>query len=176
MTDKLIVDRRKTDQRRYIYQPYWISSREIDSADLSAAEADCALMFSFPAAQYLTSKILIEKCCIQITELWAGGTITLDVGSWTIATDNLGTGDAITLVDQDEYIPTADITSGTAGHYFAATGDWITAKLLMTELTPVIITPADATVPCVGLYATTDDVYTSGKARLHFLITEIPLV
>lgn len=176
MTDKLIQDYRRTDQRRYIYQPYWISSGEIDSADLAADETEVALCFSFPAAQYLTSKILIEKCCIQITELWAGGTITVDVGSWTLATDGVGTGDAATLVDQDEYIPTADITSGTAGHYFAATGDWITAKLLMTELTPVIITPADTTVPAIGIYTTTDDVYTSGKARLHFMITEIPLV
>lgn len=176
MADKVVKDYRKQEQRRYIYQPYWISSGEVKALELGSDETKCGLVFSFPAAKYGTSKILIEKCCIQVTEAFAGGTITVDVGSYTLATDLITDGGAMTIVDADDYIPTANITSGSIGHYFAATGDWITAKLLMTELTPVIITPADTTVPAVGVYVTSDGTMTAGKARVHFLITEIPLV
>jgi hypothetical protein len=176
MATKIVVDYRNPAQGRYIYQPYWISSLELSALTIGSDETKIGIMFSFPAAQYGNSKILIEKCCIQITQAFAGGTITVNVGSHTLATDLITTDGVATLVDVDDYIPTADITSGTIGHYFAATGDWITAKLLMTELTPVIITPADATVPAVGLDVTSDGTITAGKARVHFLITEIPLV
>ena len=176
MSTKIIDDYRRMDQRRFIYQPYWITSGEISWVDIGSDETRIGLMFSFPAAKYLDSKILIEKCCIQITEAWVGGTITVNVGSHTLATDGVTTDGVATLVDYDDYIPTADITYGTAGHYFAATGDWITAKLLATELTPVIITPADTTVPAIGIDITTDGALTAGKARLHFVISEVPLI
>lgn len=93
---------------------------------------ELVLCFYFQQPSTSTLKILIEKCCIQITEAWVGGTITVNVGSHTLATDGVTTDGVATLVDYDDYIPTADITYGTAGHYFAATGDWITAKLLAT--------------------------------------------
>ena len=176
MATKLIKDYRNPAQRRYIYQPYWISSKEIVGLNLGSAEAYVALAFSFPAAQYGSSIILIEKCVCQITQAFAGGTITVDVGSYTLATDAVTDEGDITIVDADDYIPSAGITNGTAGYYFAATGDWITAKLLMTEGAVCQVVPADSTVPCIGLYMTTDGTLTAGKARLHFLITEIPIV
>ena len=176
MADKVMIDYRRMDQRRYIYQPYWISSSEVVGLELGSDETKVGIVFSFPKAQYLTSKILIEKVCCQVTQAFAGGTITVDVGSYTLATDLITTDGAATIVDADEYVPTADITHGAAATYFAATGDWITAKLLMTELTPVIITPADTTVPAVGVYVTTDGTLTAGKCRVHMLITEVPLV
>jgi hypothetical protein len=167
-----MIDYRRTDQRRYIYQPYWISSAEIsavDSDDLVAAA------FSFPAAKYGNSHILIEKIGFQVTTAFAGGTIVCNVGSYTLATDDLISGATITLVDIDDYVPTADITTATPAMYFAATGDWITAKLLMTELTPVVIVPADATVPVIAVTITSDAVITAGKGRVHAVITEIPM-
>lgn len=175
MATKLIQEYRRNDQRRYIYQPYWITSAEVDHADFPNDETECGLMFSFPAAKYGTSHILIEKVGVEITEVWAGGSITIDVGRYTLATDDVTQGGVMTIVDYDDLVPTADITSGTAAYYPALTGDWITAALLMTCGADVTIVPADATVPCVGLYVTTNSTTTSGKARVHMMITEIPL-
>lgn len=167
-----ILDYRRLDQRRYIYQPYWITSGEICAV---ASDDLAALVFSFPAARYLNSHVIIEKIGFQVTEAFAGGTITVDVGSCTLATDDVTTGGDSTDVDADEYVPTADITSATPAMYFAATGDWITAKLLMTELTPVIIVPADTTVPAIAVYVASDATITAGKGRVHALVTEVPL-
>ena len=86
-TGTIVVDARNPAQRRYIYQPYWISSGEISALDLGSAETKVGILFSFPAAKYGSSIILIEKMCFQITEGFAGGVITLELGSYTIATD-----------------------------------------------------------------------------------------
>jgi len=169
-----LLDYRKRDQYRHIHHPYWIFGGEISAV---AADDKGALCFSFPAAQFGSStKVLIEKVAFQVTTAFAGGTITVDVGSGTIATDAAKSGDNITVVDADEYIPTADISSGTAATYFALTGDWITAKLLMTELTPCFIVPADATVPVVYVSIASNATITAGKGRVFMQITEIPLV
>lgn len=176
MADKIVVDKRNPAQRRYIYQPYWISSLPIAYSDLGSDETKCGLMFSFPAARYGTNKVIVEKVGVQIVTAFAGGTITVDLGRYTIATDIITTAGAMTIVDYDDLVPTADITSGTAAYYPALTGDWITAALLMTMAADVLITPADATVPAVGLYVTSDGTMTAGVARVHMLITEVPLV
>jgi hypothetical protein len=176
MATKVVKDYRRRDQRRYIYQPYWISSAEVRGLDIGSDESKVALCFSFPAAQYGSSIILIEKCVIQIVEAFAGGTVTVEVGSWTLATDLVTDGGVATIVDVDDYIESADVTHGTPGYYFAATGDWITAKLLKTEGAVCRIVPADSTVPAIGVDITTDGTLTGGKCRLHFLITEIPIV
>ena len=148
-----MIDYRRRDQRRYIYQPYWISSAEVQAVDSDDLVAAC---FSFPAAKYGTALINIEKIFCHIITAVVGGTIVCNVGSYTLATDDLVTGATITLVDIDEYIPTADITVATPANYPAATGDWITAKLLMTDLTPVVLAPADATVPVIAVTITSD--------------------
>jgi hypothetical protein len=167
-----MIDYRRRDQRRYIYQPYWISSAEVSAVDSDDLVAAC---FSFPAAQYGTALINIEKIYCHVIEAIVGGTIVCDVGSYTLATDDLISGATITLVDINEYIPSADITVATPANYGALTGDWITAKLLMTELTPVVLAPADTTVPVIALTITSDAAITAGKLRVHALITEIPL-
>lgn len=173
---KVVVDYRRMDQRRYIYQPYWISSAEVKALDLGSDETKVGIVFSFPKAKYLESRIIIEKVCCQITENFAGGSQTLEVGAYTLATEAITTAGSAAIVDADEYIPSASITHGTAGLYFPVAGDWITQKLLMREAEPVIITPADTTVPAVGVYLTDDGTATAGKCRVHMLITEVPLV
>ena len=167
-----MIDYRRTDQRRYIYQPYWITSAEMQAVDCDDL---VAALFSFPAAKYGNSAIFIEKISCQIIVAIVGGTIVCDVGAYTLATDDVVSGGTITLVDIDDYIPTADITVATPANYSALTGDWITAKLLGTELTPVVIVPADATVPVIALTLTSDAAITAGKMRVNALITEVPL-
>jgi hypothetical protein len=172
MSTTEILDYRRYDQRRYIYQPYWISSSEISAVD---SDDLAALAFSFPAASYGNSHILIEKVACQIIEGFVGGTLTVDIGLYTLATNDVTTGGVATVVQTDDLIPTADITMATPATYFALTGDWITAKLLKTELTPVIIVPADATVPCVVATIAANAPITAGTCRLHMMVTEVPL-
>jgi len=173
MATTTLVDYRRDDVRRYDHHVrYWMTSAEFGGV---ADDDKCALLFSFPAAKY-GGLILIHNVLCQITTLYAGGTITLDIGSCTLATDNVTTAGVSTDVDKDEYIPTADITSGTAAIYPALTGDWITAYLLKTNLTPVTITPADTTVPCIAAYTTSDAAITAGNARVIIEISEVPVV
>lgn len=172
MTTKVIKDYRRFDDTRTLWSPYWLVSSRIYGGDLS--DATMGLLWSFPAAKYGTRQISIEKICIQITTAFAGGTPTLDVGSYTLATDAVTTGGVATDVDPDDYIPNADITEGTAGVYWAATGDWITAKLLATNTAVTRIVPADTTVPCIGIIGAAS--MSSGYARVMVQIMEIPLL
>ena len=170
MTTKIIKDYRRFDDNRTLWTPYWLVSSEIKGADIS--DATMGLLWSFPAAKYGTSRILLMNFAIQITTLFSGGTPSLQVGSYTLATDDVTTGGVATDVDPDEYIPTADITEGTVGTYWAATGDWITAALLMTNGAPTVITPADTTVPCIGIIGNSS--LAAGVARVLVQVSEIP--
>jgi hypothetical protein len=180
MADKVVKDYRNPAQRRYIYQPYWISSLEVKALELGSDETKCGLVFSFPAVKYGGGSPLISvlQVCCQVTQAFTGGTITVDVGSYTLTTDIVTDGGAMTIVDADEYIASATITNGTAGAYFAAaaSSDWLTSRLLWTEAAAATISPADATVPAVGAYVTSDGTMTAGKLRVHMLICEVPLV
>jgi len=172
MATSTIIDYRRYDYMRTLWTPYWMVSSEISAVD---SDDLFALCFQFPAADYGTRSILIEKIAFQVTEAFAGGTITVNVGAATIATTDDGEdGDTATDVDQDEYIPTADITSGSTGTYFAATGDWITQRLLQTNGAPCLVTPADSTVPCVGVWVASDATITAGKGRIIMQVTEVP--
>jgi hypothetical protein len=175
MTTKLVVDYRNPAQRRYLYQPYWISSLEVSALDLGSLETKMALLFSFPAAQYGTSVILVEKACVQITEAFAGGTITVDLGNYTIVGNGVTTGGVATDVDYN-WVVNGDVTHGTLGCYWAATSAFLTAMEAGTQGANTRITPNDTTVPCVGIHVTSDGTMTAGKCRAHMLITEVPLV
>lgn len=180
MATKIVVDRRNPAQRRYIYQPYWISSLELKALDVGSDESKIGIMMSFPAVKYGggSPRISLLQICCQITEGFLGGTITVNIGSHTLATDAVTDGGVATLVDYDEYIATATITNATAGAYFgaAASSDWLTSRLLLTEADAACILPADATVPAIGADITSDGTLTAGKLRIHALICEIPLV
>ena len=179
MTTKLIIDKRRTDDRRVINSPYWITSAEMDPLDDGVAidETESYLLFSFPAAKYGTSMILVLSCVFQVVELFAGGTITIDVGTHTILTDDVTDGDVMTIVDVDDYIATGDITYGTTGAYWTASADFGTLNGTGFPAIPTILTPADATVPAVGVHFTNDGTaYTTGKGRFHMLISEVPLI
>lgn len=171
MTTKVIKDYRKQDNNRTIWTPYWMFSKEIDEAD---CEDKCALVFEFSAKDYGTNRILIEQIGFIVTEVFAGGTITIDVGSYTIATPAVIEAGNATDVDPDEYIPTASITSGSAGLYWPVAGDWIVQKLLMRNAAPTVIIPSDTDTPCIGVLVASDGAATAGKGRVILQVTEIP--
>lgn len=176
-TGTIVVDARNPAQRRYIYQPYWISSGEIKALDLGSAETKVGILFSFPAAKYGSSVILIEKMCFQITEGFAGGTITLELGTYTIATDIITTGGALVEVDVDYYFEHGTIGTGAStGYFFPAASAWRTARAADTWGAAARITPADTNVPCIGVEVTSNGTMTAGKARAHVLISEMPII
>lgn len=164
------MDYRRFDDKRTLWTPYWITSSEFKGADID--DSNVGLLWSFPAAKYGNRKIMIDQIAIQVVTVFAGGTPTLDLGSYTLATDDVTTGGTATLVDADEYVPNADVTATSVAAYWAATGDWITAKLLWTNAAPVVITPADTTVPCICVLGAAD--MASGGARVLMQITEVP--
>jgi len=177
MATQTIIDLRKTDLRTSVLTtPYWITSGSFGASadDLSA------VLFSFPAARtgnYLGPIVFLEKFVVEITTKWAGGTITLDIGSCTLATDIITTGGVSTDVDEDEYIDNTDITHGTVGFYGETSGnasDHYTAMEASSFAAPYAITAADTTVPAIAAYVTSDAAITGGAARVHVLISSVP--
>ena len=171
MTDIECLDYRRTDLRTNVLEgPYWLTSAEIGIA----CDDLVGILFSFPAAVYTRERILIHAIICQITTDWAGGTITLEIGSHTLATEAITTGDDATIVDTDEYIKSADITSATSAFYPPASSDYLTAIAAQTWAGVDVITPADATVPCITVTLSSTDTLTAGAARVHALISELP--
>ena len=169
-TITLGADYRRNDDTRTLWTPYWLTSLEISGAVLSNTNG--AVLWSFPAVKYSTRKLIILNVCVQVVTVFAGGTPTLDLGSYTLATDDITTGGVATTVDADEYVPNADTTATSTGIYWAATGDWLTQKATGIIAAPVLVTPADTTVPCVCIIGAAD--MASGAARVHMQVVEVP--
>lgn len=155
-------DVRRMDQRTNVLEnPFWVTSGLItkDHDDKGA------VLFSFPSGYWG-----ITAAVVEVIEAFTGGTITLDIGEGTIANDN--TPGTVTIVDADEFVPTADITNGTIGKYPAATGDSITlwaAGKLKT------IAGAASSTPVIYGSLASDAPITAGKARVHLLLHKIPV-
>jgi hypothetical protein len=169
----VMLDLRRQDQMRTLWTPYWLVSKEVKGVD---ADDMAAVVFSFPAAIYGTRKLKICEVGFQITTAYAGGTVSINVGAATIPLESTTDAGVATEVDEDEYVATANITEGTAAMYWGVSGDWITAALLRTNAGVEIITPADATVPCVAVYVTSDAAITAGIGRVIMQVVEIPLL
>jgi len=180
------LDLRRTDLRSNVLEnPYWITSGEVGvtcGSVATTADDRKAVLFSFPIAAsispgYGTSLILIHQVAFEVTSDFAGGTIVLTIGQGSLATDAITTGGAVTDVDADMYILSADITTATAGWYLPTTGNtspWLTDSAAGTFTTDITIVPAATTVLAVVAYLTSDAAITAGEGRVHMLISEIP--
>jgi hypothetical protein len=176
MSTIALLDYRRPDLRKQTLEnPVWITSgifgKEADDAG--------ALLFSFPKnpvpdnlAPYSTYApagdlglcgkcYMIEDAVIEIIEAFAGGTVTIDVGVGTIATDAAVDGDSITYSANDGVVDNTDITEGTIGFYKVAAA-------LRT-----MITNADTSTPCIFAALASNAAITAGKARLHLKISRI---
>ena len=179
-----LLDYRRTDPRKQTLEnPYWLTSSIIGPE----ADDKGALLFSFPK-QMVPDNLdpygtyapagdlgmwgryyIVETAAVEILTAFAGGTITLNFGFGTIATDNAVDGDNITYTNNDDLVPTARITSGTVGLYlpqFDGSGAAI-------EHYKQKITCADTTVPCIFAALASDATITAGKARVHVKISRI---
>jgi hypothetical protein len=156
------LDLRQPDERdNFLPNPYWLRSGVItkDGDDLGS------LLFSFPK---LKGAVTIVHCAaFEITQVF-DGTATITIGLGTLATDAITTGGDITIVDLDEYFEVIDETS--TGWTFPTTSDLFDK---WTAGTPEYITHADATVPCVYGTLTASSAITTGRGRLHLLVSTL---
>lgn len=161
-----ILDLRRTDERNAtLANPVWLESAVIDKD----ADDKAAILFSFPTSK--AKAMVVHSIYVDIIEAFAGGTVTLDVGAHTLATDDVTTDGTATLVDADDYVPTADVTNGTIGIYFPDGGDFVTAKAAGTTALPQKIVNADTTVPCISAQLASSAAITAGAARVYALVS-----
>jgi hypothetical protein len=157
------VDKRRTDERVPVNsEPFWFSSAIIDITDAG----DVVVLKSFQA---LDGTYQILATGVEIIEAF-DGSASFIFGKGTMATNAIGT---VTAVDADYLAVSADITEATIGYYpgVGTTGGF---GADLGAGTQSIIKGADSTVPV--LYATiTATNPTVGKARLHALLTKIPV-
>lgn len=179
-----LKDYRRTDPRKQTLEnPYWLTSApfgpEVD--DLGA------LLFSFPKEMipdnldpYGTyapaadlgiwgKYFVVETAAVEIMTGFSGGTITLDIGVGTIATDAAVDGDNITYTNNDDIVPTADITNGTAGLYLPKF-DGSSAGIYHYKQ---LIVCAATSTPVLFASLASDAAITAGKARVHFKISRV---
>jgi len=164
-----VLDLRRADEEWYpLSHPFWTTSGPITPA----ADDKASILWSFPT--WKGAIVLVHAVCVRVTTLFAGGTITLDIGTHTLATDAVTTAGTAALVDADDYVPTGDITSGTAGYYFPDGGDFVTALAAGTYAAPQKIVCADTTVPCISAELASDATITAGEARVLACFSVLP--
>lgn len=158
------VDARRTDQRDDVRpSPFWMSSKVIDFAGNGGVHImdDRHIgLFSFPK----TKVYRIDAAILEISTLFAGGTVVLVIGNGTIATDAAVDGDTLTIVNADSIVTTAVAIPGTAGRKDCQT---------IVGATPLVLLGAAATVPIIYASLTSDAPVTAGEARVHIQISEI---
>jgi hypothetical protein len=164
------MDYRRNDDNRTIWSPYWLTSKEIQGADLSAAAM--GVLWSFPATKYGTRKLLLLNFAVQVVTVFAGGSPTLDVGSYTLATDDVTTGGVATDVTPAAYVPNAGVTATSTGIYWAGAGAFVTAKAAGLNAAVMVITPSDTDVPVIGIIGAAS--MASGAARVLVQVVEVP--
>lgn len=178
MSTIALLDYRRPDLRKQTLEnPVWIAS------DVFGKETDDkgTLLFSFPKvpvpdnlSPYSTYApagdlglcgkcYMIEDAVLEIIEAFAGGTVTLNVGAGTIATDAAVSGDNITYSANDGIVDTTDLTLGTIGFY----------KSAVATMPRTLITNADTSTPCIFAALASSAAITAGKARLHLKLSRV---
>lgn len=166
-----MFDLRRTDERTNVrLNPFWMTSALMIATEVTAK---AAVLFSFTAAG---GTYMIHEMVYELIVAYEGGSPIVNIGLGTIATDAAVNGDTFTVLDSDEYFDDDDITEATPALYTpAADGDggWAAAKLAGDPATTRTIIGLDASVPCI--YANCDTGLTSGSARLHVLLSKLPV-
>jgi hypothetical protein len=158
------VDMRRTDQRDDVRpSPFWMSSKvftfEGNGGDNIMDDRHTGL-FSFPK----TKVYRIDAAILEISTLFAGGTVVMTIGHGTIATDDAVDGDTLSIVDAASIVTTAVAIPGTAGRKDCQS---------VVGATPLVLLGAAATVPIIYVTLTSGAAITAGEGRLHIQISEI---
>jgi len=166
-----MLDLRRQDARTNVLEnPFWLTSAML-TPDADDAEA---VFFSFPAA-YGDSAYLVQSICVETIIAFAGGTVAVTIGTGTIPLESSTDGATVTGVDPNFYFEDlADTDLGNIGVDFPDGSAYLTALAAGLHET-LIITCADADVPVIYAALTSSAAITAGAARIHVLLSRIPL-
>lgn len=151
-----IQDYRRTDLRTQADgMPFWVASKTIDGHEVASLKDKACVLFSFPV---VGQQVIIREIVVRVLRGFTSGT-TLELGSYTLATDEVETGDTATLVGVDTYVISEDITPATVGWYYPTQGDFTDARgsgvtleggnLIVgaaTNVPAIVMTPKVATI------------------------------
>jgi hypothetical protein len=157
------VDRRRNDLRAYTHEtPFWITSKLIDyQKDTGKTVA----LFDFPKGVWS-----IIDAGVEVVTAMTGGTPSVSIDAMTAAVQAFVDGATFTYSALGGYVPSADVTEGTAAFYPAATGTLVTSNGAGTS---TIVVGATTTMPIVT--ATLAASGTAGAFRVHMLISRVPV-
>jgi hypothetical protein len=155
-------DKRRTDVRVPVNsEPFWLTSAIITSADTGVD----AVLADFKA---LDGTFIVLSGGVEVIEAF-DGSASLTVGLGTMATPTIGT---VTAVDNDLFFISADVTEAAVGYYPQVGGQFATDLGLGKA---EVIKGADTTVPVVyAVMSATNP--TVGKARVHLLLSKVPVM
>jgi hypothetical protein len=149
---------------------FWITSRAVDGHEVSDLKDKACVLFSFPVAG---RQIIIREIAVHVLRAFTVGT-TLDLGLYTIATDNLSTNDTATVVDDDAFVKSEDITATTVGWYYPTAGNFTDARGSgITIAGDNLIVGASSTVPAVVITPKVATIII-GQVQVSMLISIVP--
>lgn len=166
-----IQDYRRTDLRTQADgSPFWITSKTVDGHEQSGLKDKACVLFSFPV---VGQQIIIHEIVVRVTRAFTTGT-TLVLGSYTLATDGVETGNVATVDQDDNYVEVTDIHPTVVGWYYPTTGNFTDARgsgvtiegsnLIVgtsTDVPAVVLSPKVATIII-------------GQAQVLMLISIVP--
>ena len=150
-------DRRRTDARDNLQgQTFWLTSAEIDVADVGATSV---VLFTFPDA----NTYIIEKCALDVTLRLNAGSVT--IGHGTLPLDTTAESGTLTTTTADSLWATA-LADETAAEIFD-----VYSLSTAGTLDPLVQVGAASTVPAIIATITTA---ATGKFRVHLQVSKIP--
>jgi hypothetical protein len=166
-----IQDYRRTDLRVDASKgAFWITSKVVDGHEVSDLKDKACVLFSFPVAD---QQIIIRDIVVRVIVPFTTGT-TLELGTYTLPTDNISAGDTATEVDDDAYVTAVDIQAEVAGWYYPTRGGFVDAQesgiIVVGEN---LIVGAATTVPVVAI-TPKEATIIIGKVQVSMLICIVP--
>lgn len=166
-----IQDYRRTDLRAsFDGSPFWLVSRVVDGHEQNGLKDKACVLFSFPD---VGKQIIIREIAVHILRPFTAGT-TLELGLYTLTSDNLSTNDSATEVDDAAFIEASDIQPEVVGWYYPTKGGYVDARgagiisdgenLLVgaaTSVPAIVISPKVATI-------------ITGQVQVALFVTYVP--
>jgi hypothetical protein len=166
-----IQDYRRTDLRVDSSKgAFWITSKAIDGHEQSDLKDKACVLFSFPIAD---QQIIIREIVVRVLTPFTTGT-TLELGSYTLATENVSTNDTATVVDDDAYVTAIDILPETAGYYYPTRGGFVDAQESgIVVVGENLIVGAATNVPAIVISPKVATIII-GKVQVYMLVCIVP--
>jgi len=166
-----VQDYRRTDLRiNSNGDPLWIVSKAVDGREVTGLKDKACVLFSFPSEG---QQIIIREIAVHVTRAFTAGT-TLELGYYTLATDGVETGGEATVVKEDAFVSSDDITASVTGWYYPTKGDFVESRKTGVLLSGgTLIKGAASSVPAIVLTPKVATII-AGQVRVQLLVSIIP--